>query len=46
MKLAKKGINELIQLQKQAIAEADRPDPAALAELSSVFRSSQHFGKN
>lgn len=35
--LGRKGINELIELQKIAIAEADKPSGDSLADLASLF---------
>jgi ribonuclease PH len=38
--LARKGITELIDLQKQAILEADRASPGDLAALANAFTRS------
>ena len=37
LKLGRQGIRELTELQRKAIAEADRPDPEALASLKDCF---------
>jgi ribonuclease PH len=37
LELAKKGIAELIEKQKKAILDADRPDASSLLDLASVF---------
>lgn len=40
LELSKKGIQEILELQKSTIAAADKPDATALADLASIFTRS------
>ena len=39
LELGRKGLEEIAELQRQVIAEEDRPDAGALEGLSSFFGS-------
>ncbi|MFC4991934.1 ribonuclease PH [Rubritalea tangerina] len=40
LELSKKGVNEIVKLQKEAIAAADKADDGALADLAAAFGQS------